>query len=165
MSNGIRMDITSADFLRNNPHVYALKAKRKKIALISVEGMNRHSAEIVIPWASSKLIAGDQSYSVETPDVIIRKFSEFTWDFVVYAILDFSPLLAVVDGFFFLTGPLYNRRLRKQLHLLSDGEMVLRPGETKKVILGFRGVTKAPSQLHFSYRCDGGEQQIACDIR
>ena len=166
MNNAVELDVKCEDVLRNNTHLYAHKAKRKKIALIGVEAANRHSADIRIELGASKLVAGDQSYGVESPGVIIRKFSEFTWDFVVYSILDFHPLLAVVDAFFFLTGPLYNRRLRKQLHLLSDGEMVLRPGESMKVILGFRGVSKAPTQLHLLCRRDaGGRLEIPCDIR
>ena len=154
------------DFLRDNPHLYAHKAKRKKIALISVEAGNRDSTEIRIGLGTAKLRIGEQGYAVESPGLIIRKFSDFTWDFLVYSILVFQPVLVVVDAFFFLTGPLYNRRLRKQLHLLSDGEMVLRPGESMKAILGFRGVSKAPTQLHLLCRGNSGERlEIPCDIR
>ena len=166
MSIATEPDLRCEDFLKNNRHLYAHKARRKKIALISVEAASRHSAEITIDLAATKLVAGENSHSVESPEVLTRKFSEFTWDFVVYSILDFHPLLAIVDGILWLSGPLYNWRLRKQLQLLSGGEMVLRPGERKKAILGFRGVTKAPTHLHFSYRCEGGEPyQLACDVR
>src|SRR6185436_17405422 len=148
-----------------NPHLYAHKAKRKKIALISVEVANETAVEIQIELQTAKLHVRGQAYNVESPGVILRKFSEFTWDFVLYSILAFHPVLAFVDAFFFLTGPLYNRRLRKQLQLLSDHEMILGPGESKKVLLGFMGVAKAPTQLRIAYGCDGGEkQEIVCDI-
>jgi hypothetical protein len=166
MNHAVELEVKCEDFLRNNPHLYARKAKRKKIALIGVEAANRSSADIRIELGASKLVAGDQSYGVESPDVIIRRFSEFTWDFMVYSILDFHPLLAVVDAAFFLSGPLYNRRLRKQLHLLSAAEMVVRPGESKKAILGFRGLSKTPTQLRLLCRLDAGERlEVACVIR
>ena len=57
------------------------------------------------------------------PAALIRKFSEFTWDFLLYTLIDFHPVLAVVDISVLLTGPLYNRRLKKQLRGLADSEM------------------------------------------
>jgi hypothetical protein len=166
MNDAGELEIKCDDFLRDNPHLYVHKAKRKKIALIRIEAANRHSSEIRIDLRATTLFAGEQSHSVERPDSLIRNLSEFTWDFVLYTILDFHPVLAAVDLFVFLTGPLYNRRLRKQLHLLSDGEMLLRPGECKQAILGFRGVTKAATKLQFSYRHSGEERQWKqCEIR
>lgn len=165
MKHPVTLDVTCEDFLKDNRHVYALKARRKKIALICVEAVNKHSADIHILLGDSILIAGDQTYKVETPSVIIRKFSEFTWDFLLYAILVFQPVLLAVDIFFFLSGPLYNRRLRKQLHSLSDGEMLLKPGECKKALIGFRGVSKGAGQLQLWYCCqDGEKQQARCAI-
>lgn len=167
MTKATDLTVKSEDFLKGNLHLYAHKAKRKKIALISVTVFSdRHSDEIRIDLRETKLIDGRQSYSVETPARIIRKFSKFTWDFVLFAILDFHPVLVAMDIFFFLTGPIYNRRLKKQLRLLSDGEMVLRPGENKKAILGFQGVSKGTTQLQLWYRCgEGKRQQIECKIR
>ena len=166
MTNTTDLAIKSDNFLKNNPHLYAHKARRKKIALISVKvDAGSHCEEVRIDLRTATLIAGEKRYNVEAPNRLIRKFSEFTWDFLFFAILDFHPVLVAVDVFFLLAGPIYNRRLKKQLRLLSDGEMVLQPGECKKAILGFRRVSKGATQLRLRYRCGGGEQQeITCDI-
>ena len=165
MKNPVELDVKCEDFLKDNQHLYALKARRKKIALIKVDVANKHSADVRILLGDSKLIAGDQSYKVETPATIIRKFSEFTWDFLLYMILVFEPVLLAVDIFFFLSGPLYNRRLKKQLHSLSDGEMLLKPGECKKALVGFRGVSKPADQLQLFYcRRDGETQLVQCAV-
>ncbi len=166
MSNAVELTVTCEDFLRDNPHLYAHKARRKKIALIGVQAANPSSAEVRIELGATKLLVGKQDYAVESPGIIIRKFSEFTWDFLVYSILVFQPALLFVDAFFFLSGPLYNRRLKKQLHLLSDSEMVVGPGDCKKAILAFRGVPKGAMQLVLHYHSDGRErEQITCEIR
>ena len=39
-------DVKCEDFLKDNHHVYALKAKRKKIAIVSLEATNRQPAEL-----------------------------------------------------------------------------------------------------------------------
>ena len=166
MKDSFALDVKCEDFLKDNHHFYALKARRKKIALIGVEAANTHSTEVRILLGDSKLIAGEQSYKVETPSIIIKRLSEFTWDFLLYAIFDFQPVLAAVDVVVFLTGPLYNRRLKKQVHSLSDSEMVLKPGECKKALLGFRGVPKAADQLELLLHWwrDGEKQQLQCAI-
>ncbi|MEX0714785.1 MAG: hypothetical protein WD278_20825 [Pirellulales bacterium] len=166
MKNLVDLDVKCEDFLKDNHHFYAHKAGRKKIALISVEVANKDSDNVRLMLGASKLIADERSYHVETPALIIRKFSEFTWDFLVYLIIDFHPVLAAVDAFFLLTGPVYNRRLRKQLHLLSDGEILLGPGECKQALVGFRGVSGEASRLELSYCSPDGEQrQLPCAIR
>jgi hypothetical protein len=128
--------------------------------MIHVEAANRDSAGIRIELGTAKLVVGGREYGVESPGLIIRKLSEFTWDFVVYSIPDFHPVLVFVDAFLFLTGPLYNRRLKKQLRLLSDGDMTLGPGECKQAILGFRGVTKGPAQFRLIHRRDDGDPRL-----
>jgi hypothetical protein len=166
MSSTVDLDVACEDFLRDNSHLYAHKAKRKKIALISVEAASRDSCKIRIELGAAKLVVGNRNYDVESPQLMIRKFSEFTWDFVVYSILDFHPVLVFVDAVLFLSGPLYNRRLKNQLRLLSDGEMVLGRGDRKKAILGFRGVSKGAMQLQLFYRRDDGERrQMTWDLR
>jgi hypothetical protein len=165
MPTAIALDVKCADFLKDNPHVYAIKARRKKIALISVEAANTQSAHVRLLLADSKLVAGGQTYKAESPTTIIRRFSEFTWDFLLYAIFAFHPVLAAVDIFFLLTGPFYNRRLRKQLESLSDGEVLLKPGERKKVLIGFQGVSMTPEQLQLAYcSADGKNVQVQCEI-
>ena len=165
MKNPVALDVKCEDFLKDNHHVYALKARRKKIALIKVDVANKHSADVRVLLGDSKLIAGAKSHNVETPATIIQKFSEFTWDFLLYMILVFEPVLLAVDIFFFLSGPLYNRRLKKQLHFLSDSEMLLKPGERKEALLGFRGVSNGADQLQLLYCCHDGEpQQAQCPI-
>ena len=166
MNNPADLDLKCGDFLKDNHHLYAVKSRRKKIALISVKATNRASTDVLLLWRESKLMAGEQNYTIQSPDNIIGKLSEFTWDFVLYAILDFQPLLAVVDVFFFLTGPVYNRRLRRQLIALSDSDMILKPGECKKTILGFRNVAKGADRLQLLYRCgDGEKQEVQCGLR
>jgi hypothetical protein len=165
MSNVTDLDLNCADFLKDNRHLYAHKARRKKIALIRVDAANRGSSQVRIELGAATLVVEGRGHTVESPRVIIRKFSEFTWDFVAYSILDFHPVLVFIDAFFFLTGPLYNRRLKKQLRLLSDSDMVLAASDSREAILGFRGVQKGSAALQFSYRKDGGEpQQMRYDI-
>ncbi|MEX2120042.1 MAG: hypothetical protein WD847_10650 [Pirellulales bacterium] len=166
MKNLVDLNLKCEDFLKNNRHLYAHKAGRKKIALISIEAANEKSGDVRLVLGAARLIAGGQSHNVEPPAVIIRKLSEFTWDFLLYSIIDFQPVLAAVDAFFLLTGPLYNRRLRKQLRLLSDGEMLLGPGECKQAIVGFRGVSRGAQELELSYCSPDGEQRkLQCAIR
>ena len=166
MSEAVKLNVKSQDHLNGNKSLYAHKARRKKIALIAIEVANGHSEDVRLELGATKLVTGQRSYSAEPPKVIIRKLSEFTWDFLLFAILAFDPVLLALDVFFLLTGPLYNRRLKRQLHSLSDGEMILIPGESKKAILGFRGVSKGTTQLQLWYRCgEGKRQQIECEIR
>ena len=166
MTNPVPLQIKCEDFLKDNSHLFAHKARRKKIALIRVEAAaDSQSAEVHIDLGNAKLSVGEMTYNAEPPDCIIRKFSEFTWDFLVYLVLDFNPVLAVVDVMAFLSGPLYNRRLKKQLRLLTVCEMVLKPGEHKTAILAFRGGSSGAGQLHLDYRVGNGEPlRIACEI-
>jgi hypothetical protein len=166
MTDPTELVVKCEDFLKDSHCLYAHKARRKKIALLAVEATNKLGGDARLLLKDSKLVVGDRTYAVEAPPVIIRKLSEFTWDFVVYAILVFEPLLIVVDVFFFLTGPLYNRRLKRQLAGLSDGELPLKAGESKKCLAGFRGVPKgAVGQLHLRWLFANGEgRQLQCRV-
>ena len=165
MTGQIALDVKCVNFLKDNQRVYALKAARKKIALIGLDATNSHSSDVRLVLGSSQLIADGKSFPVESRAVILRKLSPFTWDFLIYLIFDFHPVLAAIDAFLFLTGPIYNWRLRWQLKLLSDGETLLRPGESTKVVLGFRGVSTKPDQLKLCYCCGDGETQtLQCEI-
>ena len=166
LENTTDLRLTAKNFLKHNPRLYAHKARRKKIALINITAQaSSHIDELRIDLQTAKLVVGSKRYGVEAPKRIIRKFSEFTWDFLLFAILDFHPVLVLVDIFFVLSGPLYNRRLKKQLRLLSDGEMALKPGEKEKAILGFRAVPKGAAQLYVQYRCGESEpKEKVCDI-
>jgi hypothetical protein len=154
MNNAAELDVTCADSLKDNRRLYAHKARRKKIAMISFEAINPGPTEIRIVLGAATLVADGQRHGVESPAIILRECREFTWDFLVYAILDFHPVLVFVDAAIFLTGPLYNRRLQKQLHLLTASDMIVAPGACRTALLGFRGVPKGPAQLQFSYRRD-----------
>jgi hypothetical protein len=158
------LDVKCEDFLKDNHHVYALKAKRKKIAIVSLEATNRQTTELRLLLGGSQLIAAGKNYNAESPAVVFRKLSEFTWDFLLYAIIDFHPITAAIEALFFLTGPLLNWRVRRQLRFLSDGELLLRPGECKRALLAFRGVSKKPEELHLSYIQDGQRLQFRCAI-
>jgi hypothetical protein len=165
MTKSVPLEIKCEDFLKENRHVYAHKAKRKKIAIVSVEATNRDMADVRLLLSASQLIAAGESYDAESPAIVLRKLSEFTWDFLLYTIIDFHPVTAAIEAFVFMTGPLYNRRLRRQLKLLSDGEIILKPGECKRALLAFRGVSKTPNELRLSYCCEGDERrQVQCSV-
>jgi hypothetical protein len=56
--------------------------------------------------------------------------------------------------------------MNNAVELYVDSEMTLGPGECKKAILGFRGVSKGPAQLRLIHRRDDGDpRRITCDIR
>jgi len=161
----VDLEVRCEDYLKDNHHFYAFKAKRKKIAVINVEVVNKSAADVQLLLDESTLRVADRICNLELRATIFWKLSEFTWDFLLYLILDFHPLLAAVDMFFLLSGPLQNRMLKKQLHALSDGEMLLKAGESNKVLLGFRGVSKGPRQLQLVYCVARSEKhQLQCDI-
>ena len=166
MKTSTELNVACSDFLKDNRHVYARKARRKKIALIKVEAANNQREDVQLRLQEFRLIAGAQDHKVESPAVILGKFSEFTWDFIVYAILDFQPWLIAVDAFFFLSGPIYNRRLKMQLKLLSDGTTLLKAGESKEIVLGFGGVRKEPTELVLRYASsDGHVHETRCRLK
>jgi hypothetical protein len=157
----VTLDVKCDDFLKDNRHFYAVKAARKKIAIVRVEVTNRNSSDARLLFGSSKLAAGGKEFDVVSPAVAVRKLSEFTWDFLLFAILDFHSIIALFELFVFLGGPLYNRRLKRKLALLTDGEMLLSPGESKTALLAFRGVRRDLERLTIVCRCgEGGEQQL-----
>lgn len=156
MTLGVKCD----DLLRDNNHLYAIKARKKKIALVRIEVTNSQSADVLVVWGSAKLTSAGKSFGAESPAVILRKLSEFTWDFLLYSLVDFHPVTAAIETCVFLTGPLYNRRLRRQLALLSDGEISLRPGESKTAVLAFRGVSKELERLTILFRCRDAEHEL-----
>lgn len=153
------LDVKCDNFLKDNPCVYAIKAARKKIAIVRVELTNRQSTDVLLVLGSSKLTAGGTSYKVEKPAVVLRKLREFTWDFLLFPIIDFHPVTAVIELFFFLVGPLYNRRLKRQLSLLSDADMLLSPGETRTALLAFRGIRNNLESLTIPVRYSNGDEK------
>ena len=80
MTGQIALDVKCVNFLKDNPRVYALKAARKKIALIGLDATNRHSSDVRLVLGSAQLIAAGKSFPVERRAVILRKLSPFTWD-------------------------------------------------------------------------------------
>jgi hypothetical protein len=165
MSQESRLDVRCADFLKDNHRAYAHKARRKKIALISVDVTNRHSSDVRLLIGSSQLIAGGKSFPAEARARILRKLSAFTWDFLLYLVIDFHPVTAAIEAFLFLTGPIYNWRLRRQLSRLTDAEVVLRPGEAAQFALGFRGVSSKPERLDLCVSNGRGERQtVSCEM-
>ena len=153
------------DHLRGNPHVYAHKARRKKIALIRVELRNQGSDSVRLDLSNAELEAGARFVSVVSPERILRRFSEFTWDFLLFAVLDFHPILIAADLFFLICGPLYNRRLKRQLSELTNSAIELQPGESRTVLLGFEASGEAPTSLKIPMQSDGqGRQLLRSDI-
>lgn len=159
------LDAKCDDVLKDNSHWYALKARRKKIALIRVEVTNTQSSDVLIRFGSTKLIAGGKTFGSDSPAVILRKLSEFTWDFFVYALLDFHPIKAVLDVSLLLFGPLYNRRLKRQLALLTNVDMTLRPGESKSAIVAFRGVASELERLMIAFRCGETDEELSVNLQ
>ncbi len=166
MAKPLSLEVVCEDHLKDNRHLYAHKARRKKIALIAVEAVcGCTSGAVTIDLGAGELISDKKRYAVEPPKRIIRRFTEFTWDFLLFLVVDFQPMVCLIDFLCLLVGPLYNRRLRRQLRLLADGEMTLRAGERKKAILGFRGLRGAPTQLQLTVRYpDGRSEQMECPI-
>ena len=166
MAKPLPLQVVCEDFLKDNPHLYAHKAKRKKIALIAIEALSSSdSGTVTIDLGAAELTADEKRYTVEPPKRIIRRFTKFTWDFLLFLVLDFQPLVCLIDLLCLLVGPLYKRRLRRQLRLLADGEMTLRAGERKKALLGFRGVCGAATQVQLTVRYpDGRSEQVECPI-
>lgn len=160
----MNIDIECEDFLQNNSHWYATKAARKKIALILITATNRQSSDLWLLLGATRLTAGGKDYEAEQPTVVIRKLSEFTWDFLLFAITDvLNPVIAVAEGLVFLGGPLYNRRLRGRLKLLTDTDLLLPPGESEVALVGFRGVRKdeALQAVTIPYQtADGNKRQL-----
>lgn len=155
------IEVTVSDLLKENSCLYAHKARRKKIALIVVEFSARKDSDTVtVDFGSATFTSGGKDRGVEPPERLLRRFREFTWDFLFFLLLDFNPLLSLIDFMVLLGGPLYNRRLKKQLCLLTDGEMVVRPGTGQKAILGFLAVRTGPAELRFSYRSGEGDMQM-----
>ena len=165
MSQDGVLAVRCADFLKDNHRAYAHKARRKKIALISVDVTTRHSSDVRLLIGSTELIAGGNSFPAETRAKVLRKLSAFTWDFLFYLVIDFHPVTAAIEAFVFLTGPIYNWRLRRHLSRLTDADVALRPGEAAQFVLGFRGVSSQPERLDLCV-CDGsGERRtIACAV-
>jgi hypothetical protein len=161
------IELKCEDYLQDNSHLYAYKARRKKIAIVRVEIATAGAADAVrIDLGTAQLIVAGRSYRVEPPERIIRRFTEFTWDFLLYLVVDFHPLLSMVDLAALVSGPVYNRRLKNQLRLLTNGEIVLRPGERKNVLLAFQDVTAEGARLQVTYRFGRGDLQRAeCDLR
>ncbi len=159
----MQIDIRCDNFLANNRHAYALKATRKKITVVRLRAKNEGDSAVRLHLGSSKLTVGGQTYVVEDPGKIIRQLGEFTWDFLLYSIIDFHPISAIIDASIFLTGPLYNRRLQRQLGLLSNGEMCLSAGESKTCLLAFQCAPKNLERLSLLVATSkDGEQQFEC---
>jgi hypothetical protein len=167
MNHPIELEVRCEDFLKDNQHFYAHKARRRKIALIRFEANNMTDDEVRLLLDDSELFAGGQLYALQGRNLVIRKLSEFTWDFLFYLILDFHPLLAAIDLIVLLFGPLYNWRLERQLHALVDHELVLKPGERHNGLLGFHGLPAKtpPEKLRLAYsRAGAPPQQLQCEI-
>ena len=156
----MNVDVECEDYLKDNSHLYATKAPRKKIALIRIKATNRHTSDVRLLLGSTRLTAGGNSYEVEQPAVVIRKLSEFTWDFLLFAITDMhNPVTAIIEGVVFLGGPLYNRRLRRKLKLLTNDDLLLPTGESRVALLAFRGVRRGLEDLTIPCRSEDGNEQ------
>lgn len=158
------VELKCEDFLKGNDHLYARKARRKKIAFIRIDVTNRHSSDARLLLSASTLTAGGKTYSPESPAAVVRKLGEFTWDFLLYLIVDFHPITASIEAFLFLTGPLYNRLLRRQLALLMDSDLVILPGESKSALIAFRGVSMDLESLSTWIRVGDHEEKTECSL-
>lgn len=157
----MKLEIKSDDFLTDNAHVYAIKARRKKIAILKITASNRTAIDVRLLLGSSKLTVRGKTYDVEQPEAVIRSLGEFTWDFLLYSIIDFHPVTMVIDAALFLTGPIYNRRLRQQLSLLSAHELDVPSGECRSALVAFRCRTKDFEGLTVPVRDANGTDTLA----
>jgi hypothetical protein len=144
--------------------MYAAKARRKKIALVRIDVTNGDAIPVVARVGLSSLIAAGTTYYPEEPAEIVRKLGEFTWDFLLYSLIDFHPVTAVLDMAVFLSGPLYKRRLKRQLKSLSNEDLLVPPGESKTAIVAFRGVAQKPDKLTMVLGVHGDERTGAYSI-
>ena len=157
------LDVSCRDLLGGNSRLYAHKARRKKIALVGVELTNSGPGPQRVHLGRAMLTAGDREHTVERPGVILRKLGEFTWDFFLFAILDMHPVFIITDLGLFLFGPIYNRRLRRQLRELTDADLVLPAGGVHTVVLGFRGVPAGtPCRVEIPFTTPENAERIAC---
>jgi len=95
---------------------------------------------------ASKLIASERSYNVESPAAIIGSCRSSRGIPGVYG----ARLSAGPGGGRFFGLPDWTDlqpEMKAQLSALSDGEMLLKPGERKTALLGFRGVPAGADQL------------------
>jgi len=164
MSERMTLGVKCDDVLKDNGHWYAIKARKKKLALVRIEVTNSQSEDVQIQLGKTKLTAAGKTFAAESPAVILRKLSEFTWDFLLYPLLDFHPVTAAIEVCVLLTGPLYNRRLRRQLALLTDADLSLRPGESKTAVVAFQGAAQELERLTIVFRCDEKEEELHWDF-
>jgi hypothetical protein len=163
--DSMNVEVRCDNFLSDNRHVYAIKANRKKIAIIHIQVTNRDTSGVQLLLGSSKLFADGEAHDAEDPEKIVCKLSEFTWDFLLYSIVDFHPVTAIIDMSLLLTGPIYNRRLKRQLALLSNEDLSLSAGESKSALLAFRCPSQNFERLQLRAVAIGGvEALLACDL-
>lgn len=74
----VKLEIASKDFLAENGHVYAIKAKQKRIAIVQITATNQTPADVRLLLGLSKLTAHGSIYGVEQPETVIRRLGEFT---------------------------------------------------------------------------------------
>jgi hypothetical protein len=137
-----RVVLRCADMLRDARALHLAKARWKRYALIRCALENAGPAEVAIHAGRSTLEAGGSEYSTEPRDVVIRRCSEFTWDFLAYLILDFGWITGIFDLLCLATGRLFNRRLRKKLASIADGDAAVAPGGRWEGILAFQKVPR-----------------------
>ena len=160
-----RVVLRCSDMLRDARAFHLAKARWKRFALIRCTVDNHGPAALTVHAGGSTLVAGGAEYPTEPRDIVIRKCSEFTWDFLAYLILDFGLVTAVLDIFFLLAGPLTNRRLRKKLAPIAEGDATVAPGGRWEGILAFHKVPRGKGTVVLRYTPRGeGERTIRTTI-
>jgi hypothetical protein len=160
-----RVVLRCADMLRDSKALHLAKVKWKRYALIRCLLENTGQSEATIHAGASTLEAGGSEHSPEPRDVVFRKCSEFTWDFLAYLILDFGWVTGVIDLLFLATGPLFNRRLRRKLASIADGDAAVAPGGRWEGILAFRKVPRGKGTVVLRYTPRGeGERTIRATL-
>lgn len=162
------LEIVCRDFLKDNNHSYARDAADRRITLVEVRATNQCPFEMRLMLGSSRLTSIEDDRQVVTSalgsSVLLQELlsgwgwprrrvaSEAMWGVLVAAnaIIFWAahgvepdrwvalwPFLLFVPLLFSL-GPLYNYRLRRQLASLSNGDLLLMPGESKTALIAFR---------------------------
>ena len=67
------LTIQCKDFLAGNGHLYAVKARRKKIAIVGLNATNGGKFDLQLNLAGSKLTAAGKTYDACDRDAVVKR--------------------------------------------------------------------------------------------
>jgi len=167
-------------------------AGTRGIPIIEVTATNRCSFEIQLMLGSAKLTSSGTGYPAESSPIDAdTAFRQLSWrlgdwepgDWGWWPALDPAGCLtAVVPSvlLFGLIGWLCDRRRRRDLTSLADGELRLSPGETRSALIAFPAIPRhqldgltiplrrpdaEPEAIEYSFRLAPGGDDVSKDSR